>query len=62
MTNMIRCMHLGCWMTATDTHTHTEYLILTAFPWQQGVHKHICMLHLKVHFLLVTEMKPRIVM
>jgi hypothetical protein len=34
--NIIWCMRL-CWITeATDT--HSEYVILTAFPWQQWLH------------------------
>jgi hypothetical protein len=34
--NIIRCMRFACWITkATDTHTHTEYLIFIAFPGQK---------------------------
>ena len=37
--NIIRRMHFACWITkATDTHTHThsEYVILVAFPRNSG--------------------------
>jgi hypothetical protein len=46
-------MRIACWITkATDTHTHTQYAILTAFPQQQWLHEralivpfmHICCL------------------
>jgi len=31
-------MHISCWATkATDT--HSEYVILIPFPWQQWLHK-----------------------
>ena len=33
-------MHIACWMLkVTNTHTHTEYVILLAFPLQQWLHK-----------------------
>ena len=32
--NMVQCMHFACWITkATDT--HSECVILFAFPWYQ---------------------------
>jgi len=38
-------MRIACWITkATDTHTHTEYVIFIAFPLQQWLHKHASML------------------
>jgi hypothetical protein len=30
----IQCMDIAFWMTKT-TYTHSEYVILVAFPWQQ---------------------------
>ena len=42
--NVIEHMHIACWMTnATDT--HSEYVILIAFPWQHWLHERISMLH-----------------
>jgi hypothetical protein len=32
--NTIRCMLIECWITKV-TDTHLEYVIITAFPWQQ---------------------------
>jgi hypothetical protein len=42
--NIRRCMWITCWITkATDT--HLEYLILSAFPWQQWSHECAPVLH-----------------
>ena len=40
-----------CITKATDTHTHLEYVILTAFPWQQWLSEHASLLPLYGHFL-----------
>jgi len=38
MIRIIWCMCFACWITkATDT--HSKYVILTAFPWQQRLHE-----------------------
>jgi hypothetical protein len=43
MTNIIRRMRFACWITkATDT--HSEYVILTAFPRQQCLRERALML------------------
>jgi hypothetical protein len=48
--NIIRRMRLTCWITkATDT--HSEYIILTAFPMQQWLRERALILHLYVHCL-----------
>jgi len=40
--NITLCMHFACWITkATDT--HSEYVILIAFPLQQRSHKCVSM-------------------
>jgi len=36
-------MHNACWIPKA-TSTHSEYVILTAFPPQQWLHKHTSML------------------
>jgi hypothetical protein len=42
--NVIRCMHTACWITrATDT--HSDYLILIACTWRQGLCNHTSVLH-----------------
>jgi hypothetical protein len=47
---MIRRMHLACWVTkATDT--HSEYVILIAFPRQQWLRERFSMWRLCVHCL-----------
>ena len=39
----IWCMHIACWIPkATDT--HSEYVILIAFPLQQWLHERASML------------------
>jgi hypothetical protein len=36
--NIIWCMHCACWLPkATDT--HSEYVILITYPWQQWLHE-----------------------
>ena len=44
--NIIRRMPFACWITEATphTHTHTEYLILIAFPRQQCLHERISVL------------------
>jgi len=41
--NIIRCTRFACWITkathTTHTHTHSEYVILIAFPRQQLLSK-----------------------
>jgi len=32
--NIIRCMRISCWITK-NKETHSEYIILISFPWQQ---------------------------
>jgi hypothetical protein len=50
--NIIRRMRFACWITkATHTHTHTEYVILTAFARQQWLRERVSMLRLFVHCL-----------
>jgi hypothetical protein len=42
--SITRCMCFACWITkATDT--HSKYVILIAFPWQQWLCKHASVLH-----------------
>jgi hypothetical protein len=46
----VRRMRFVCWITkATDT--HSEYVILIAFQWQEWLHKGDSMLRLYVHCL-----------
>ena len=41
--NIIRCMRIACWINkATDT--HSEYVLLIAFPRQQLLHQHASLL------------------
>ena len=48
--NVIRRMRVACWMPkATDK--HSEYLIYSAFPWQQWLRESASMLRLYVHCL-----------
>ena len=50
--NIIRCMRFACWITkATDT--HSEYVILIAFPRQQWLRERASMLLLYVYCLFV---------
>jgi hypothetical protein len=36
--NTTRRMRIECWMTRA-TNTHSEYVILNAFPWQAWLHE-----------------------
>jgi hypothetical protein len=48
--NIIWCMHFACWVTkATDT--HSEYIILIAFPQQQWLRERVSTLLLYVQCL-----------
>jgi hypothetical protein len=48
--NIIRRVRFACWITeATDT--HSEYVILTAFPREQLLCERVSVLSLYVHFL-----------
>jgi hypothetical protein len=40
----IWCMRIACWIPQT-TNTHSEYVILIAFPLQQWLHERASMLH-----------------
>jgi hypothetical protein len=42
--NIIRRMRFACWITKA-TNTHSECVILTAFPWQQWLRERASMLH-----------------
>jgi len=42
-TEMIRCMRFVCWITK-DRNTHSEYIILIAFPLQKWLHERSSML------------------
>jgi len=41
--NITQHMCIACWITKV-TDTHTQYLILIAFPWQQWLHECASML------------------
>jgi len=41
--NAIRRMHFACWIT-TATNTHSEYVVLTAFPRQPRLNERASML------------------
>ena len=43
--NIMRHMRFGCWITAA-TDTHSEYVILIAFAWQQWLHERASVLRL----------------
>jgi hypothetical protein len=48
--NIIRRMRFACWITkATDT--HSEYVILIAYPQQQWLRERASILHSYVHCL-----------
>ena len=45
-------MCIACWMPkTTNTHTHTKYVVLIAFPLQQWLRERASMLRLYVHCL-----------
>jgi hypothetical protein len=46
--NIIQCMCFGCWITKA-TNTHSEYVILIAFPRQQWLHETCLNVTLYVH-------------
>ena len=37
------CMHIACWLPKA-TNPHLDYVILTAFAWQQWLHEHALVL------------------
>ena len=50
--NIMRRMRFECWKTkATNIHTHSEYLILTAIPQQQYLRERASILRSYVHCL-----------
>ena len=59
----IWCMHTACWVTkATHTHTphtHSEYVILIAFPQQQRLQERASILRLYLHGLSRSEPDAR---
>jgi hypothetical protein len=55
--NIIWRMRIACWITkATDT--HSEFVILIAFPWQQWLRERASMLHLYAHCLFFFRLCP----
>jgi len=46
--NVIRRMRFACWITKA-TNTHSEYIMLTAFPQQQWLRERASMLRLYVY-------------
>ena len=52
--NVIRCMRIACWVTKC-TNTHSEYVILTAFPLQQRLRERVSMLRYTYIACLVRE-------
>ena len=50
--NIIRRMRFACWITAT-TDTHSEYVILVAFPRQNWLSERASVLHLRIRTLPV---------
>ena len=59
--NIIRRMRFACWITkATDTHTHTEYLILIAFPRQQWLRERASVLRYAYNACLVSSLSGRL--
>jgi hypothetical protein len=56
--NTIWRMRCACWVTkATDT--HSEYVIIIAFPWQQLLHEHASILRYTHVACLVYYQVPR---
>jgi hypothetical protein len=54
--NIIRRMRFACWITkATDT--HSQYVILTAFPQQQWLRERASMLRYTLHCCVVITEK-----
>jgi hypothetical protein len=56
--NIVWCMRFACWIPkATDT--HSEYVILIAFPTQQWLHKCASMLHsMNIAHLVIAKHAP----
>ena len=53
--NIIRGMRIGCWIPkATETHTHSEYVIIIAFPRQQWLRERASILRSKYTACLVS--------
>jgi hypothetical protein len=48
--NILRSMHFSCWVTQT-TDTHSDCVILIAFPRQQPLRERASILRLYVHCL-----------
>ena len=44
-------MRIACWVLKT-TNTHSGYVILLSFPWQQWLHKRTSTLHCSTLFVL----------
>ena len=47
----IWCMHVACWIPKA-TNTHSEYVMLIAFPLQQWLHEHasmLCYMYVPLH-------------
>jgi hypothetical protein len=56
--NIIWHMCFACWITKA-TGTHSEYVILIAFPWQQWFHKLASVLHYTyIACLVLDECRP----
>ena len=53
--NIIWRMRFACWITQVYRHTHSEYVIFTAFPQQQSLHERAAMSRLYVHCLAFCE-------
>jgi hypothetical protein len=48
--NIIRRVRFACWVTK-PTDTHSEYIILIAFPLEQGLRERAAVLRLYIHCL-----------
>jgi len=49
--DIARRTHFACWVTKLQTHTHSEYVILLAFPQQQRFRKCASILQLYINCL-----------
>jgi len=49
--------HIACWIPKS-TNTHSEYVILIAFPLQQLLHEHIIMLYVLACLVLILTSHP----
>jgi hypothetical protein len=55
--NIIKLMHFACWTTKT-TNSHSEYVILIAFPLQKWLHKCTSMLrYTHIAYLVLFEFR-----